>query len=546
MFLIVSTMKNEAPYILEWVAYHKAIGFDAFLIYTNDCTDGTDFMLDRLEELGHVTHRRNEVLRRGPHKSALKYAMKEDLYAQADWVYVTDADEFLNVKAGDGRVRDLVEVYPDADVIPVTWKHFSNDGVTELPSDFLIRQFTDAEPSAPDPNAAEKGRFVKSLFRPDARIDKLGLHGPNYLDEVKGQLRFGSAETAADPDADAMRPQSEFGYDVAQVNHYAVRSVDAYLLKRDRGRANHFNDTIGVGYWQRWNLGGEKDISIAPLIPAMEEIHAEFLSDTKLAFFDRAGKAIAQTRLAELLEDPDFAELRRELTGTEAQPPKAPAAAVPAEVAPALEPTPEPAPTPLATPDQANDALQSKAPGRHKKRQEMLGLMPVGSRCAEIGVWNGGFSKEILNITAPTELVLIDPWDLLAQRDEGEWNHKAHQDAQVMEGMFNNVTAQYGERDDVNIRKGFSADILSSYPDNYFDWVYIDGNHQYEFVRSDVEISFHKVRAGGIIAGDDFFWKKDGRMHVREAVMDAIKERGLDRGRCFSRIGQQFMIKVEK
>ena len=52
VFLIVSTMKNEAPYILEWVAYHKAIGFDAFLIYTNDCTAGTDFMLDRLEELG--------------------------------------------------------------------------------------------------------------------------------------------------------------------------------------------------------------------------------------------------------------------------------------------------------------------------------------------------------------------------------------------------------------------------------------------------------------------------------------------------------------
>ena len=33
-------MRNEAPFILEWIAYHRAIGFDDFLIYSNDCSDG--------------------------------------------------------------------------------------------------------------------------------------------------------------------------------------------------------------------------------------------------------------------------------------------------------------------------------------------------------------------------------------------------------------------------------------------------------------------------------------------------------------------------
>ena len=46
---IITTMKNEGPFILEWLAYHRAIGVDDFLIYTNDCTDGTDTMLDLLE-----------------------------------------------------------------------------------------------------------------------------------------------------------------------------------------------------------------------------------------------------------------------------------------------------------------------------------------------------------------------------------------------------------------------------------------------------------------------------------------------------------------
>ena len=42
MRLIVTAMKNEGPFILEWAAYHLSIGFDRFLVYTNDCDDGTD------------------------------------------------------------------------------------------------------------------------------------------------------------------------------------------------------------------------------------------------------------------------------------------------------------------------------------------------------------------------------------------------------------------------------------------------------------------------------------------------------------------------
>lgn len=53
--LILTSMKNEAPFILEWIAYHKAIGAKHFLVYTNDCSDNTNEILDRLAELGLVT-----------------------------------------------------------------------------------------------------------------------------------------------------------------------------------------------------------------------------------------------------------------------------------------------------------------------------------------------------------------------------------------------------------------------------------------------------------------------------------------------------------
>lgn len=58
---IFTTMKNEGPYMLEWVAYHRSLGVDHFVIFTNDCDDGTDDMARRLQQLGIATHVSNEV-----------------------------------------------------------------------------------------------------------------------------------------------------------------------------------------------------------------------------------------------------------------------------------------------------------------------------------------------------------------------------------------------------------------------------------------------------------------------------------------------------
>jgi hypothetical protein len=57
-------MRNECLFALEWVAYHRAIGFDDMFVCTNDCDDGTDEMMDRLQALGLVHHIGNEDRRR--------------------------------------------------------------------------------------------------------------------------------------------------------------------------------------------------------------------------------------------------------------------------------------------------------------------------------------------------------------------------------------------------------------------------------------------------------------------------------------------------
>ena len=43
--LAVTTLRNEAPFIVEWVAHMRAIGVTDLLVYTNDCDDGTEALL---------------------------------------------------------------------------------------------------------------------------------------------------------------------------------------------------------------------------------------------------------------------------------------------------------------------------------------------------------------------------------------------------------------------------------------------------------------------------------------------------------------------
>ena len=58
--LAVITLRNEGAFLLEWLAHHLATGVDHVLTFTNDCEDGTDALLDRLAQMGHVTHVRND------------------------------------------------------------------------------------------------------------------------------------------------------------------------------------------------------------------------------------------------------------------------------------------------------------------------------------------------------------------------------------------------------------------------------------------------------------------------------------------------------
>jgi Glycosyl transferase family 2 len=183
---IVTTMKNEGPFILEWLAYHRAIGVDDVLVYTNDCSDGTDTMLAMLQTKGLVQHRQNPW-RPGtalkPQHAALQAAEAETVVQDAGWVICMDVDEFINIKLGDGRLPSLYAAmeaaHPGANMISLTWRLFGNGDAAAFQDRFITEQFDlCAQELIRKPHQAWG---FKTLFRNLDVYRKMGVHRPKGL-----------------------------------------------------------------------------------------------------------------------------------------------------------------------------------------------------------------------------------------------------------------------------------------------------------------------------------------------------------------------------
>ena len=88
-------MRNEGPFIVEWVCWYRMLGFD-ILVATNDCTDHSTELLDALADAGWLTHVPHKPRTwQPPQRSTLRKVIKHPLTAATDWTLHCDVDEFL-------------------------------------------------------------------------------------------------------------------------------------------------------------------------------------------------------------------------------------------------------------------------------------------------------------------------------------------------------------------------------------------------------------------------------------------------------------------
>ena len=303
--LLASALRDEGPHLLEWVAHHRAIGVTDFLLFSNDCSDGTDAMLDALAPVG-VVHLRNDP---PPGKSlqwnAFKIAWRQDLRKAADWVLAIDSDEFVNLRAPLGSLADLVAAAGDADAVVLPWRLFGHNGERRLRDTPTTGLFTRAAPAPCDYPVGS--RQFKTLFRARGPFNQIGVHRPRLKNGAAARWADGSGNRMPEVFAGTEQRIVLYGLPEAtglvQLNHYSVRSAESFMLKRARGLPNRKGKAIDLTYWVERNFNVAEDSSIARLAEGTARALAEIMALPGIAGLHAAAHADHHARFDELMRN---------------------------------------------------------------------------------------------------------------------------------------------------------------------------------------------------------------------------------------------------
>lgn len=136
-------------------------------------------------------------------------------------------------------------------------------------------------------------------------------------------------------------------------------------------------------------------------------------------------------------------------------------------------------------------------------REAILQQMKKGGITAEVGVQEGHFSSEILQLCQPEKLHLIDFG--LTHYDIG----------QKFKSEINSGRVMLHESD--------SSVAINNFPDAYFDFIYIDADHSYQGVKRDIQAAKTKVKEDGFLIFNDYtYWSPSECINY--GVIQAVNE----------------------
>jgi hypothetical protein len=250
--VLVSAMRNEGPFVLEWLAYHRVIGVDRVVVVSNGSTDGSDDLLAGLAKAGEITFLRTTPgYGVAPQDAAVQAFEAEVGYRPGAWYLWLDADEFLNVHVGDRTVQALLDRLGSADALMLNWRLFGSGGNDSFPGRHVSEDFIWASKLGFVANLETKPLFRAGDKFAGFSANSAGL--PRLVEgaEVTPDDCLGGNGKPLDPKNPRTAPwlsrqpyagrtnlasRREFGWALAQINHYSVRTPDHFRLKAVRGR----------------------------------------------------------------------------------------------------------------------------------------------------------------------------------------------------------------------------------------------------------------------------------------------------------------------
>lgn len=305
-------MRNEGPFLLDWLAHHKALGINDFLVFSNDCDDGTDRLLDILQAAGEVHHIPQTATGKSVQWQALRASRDHPVYARTDWAMALDCDEYLSLAAPLSGVQQLIAACPGADAIALSWRLFGHSGRLRFAEGSTPEHFVQAAPE--DILFPAAARFFKSLFRVrNGPFQRPGIHRPKTRNSktaiwVDGAGARCDADFCAD-DSRIVQWRVPSPNALAEVNHYSLRSIEDFIAKRRRGLPNRSAKALDASYWAERNFNTVRCDRIAAHAPARRDELARLTALPGVAQAHADCVAAHRAIIAQALSDPQEATL---------------------------------------------------------------------------------------------------------------------------------------------------------------------------------------------------------------------------------------------
>lgn len=230
---IASIMKNEGPYIVEWLAWHRLLGVERFFIADNESDDGLSVILTSLAEQGVVNH----IVFPTPAKSnpqTMAYQHIVDNYGQeVDWIFFIDADEFIHTEDSSVDLhRFISSLDEDVGAVCLNWAIYGSSGRVKAGQGLVTTRFVNRASETQDVN-----KHYKSLIRTSAISGSVG-RSVHHIEMHNKFRRVNTRRENIEFDRRTRGISQSVVWDQLRLNHYVIKSWSEFWLKKvARGRA---------------------------------------------------------------------------------------------------------------------------------------------------------------------------------------------------------------------------------------------------------------------------------------------------------------------
>ena len=258
---LIAVIRDQEHYVKEWLAFHRIVGVERFVIILHRCTDATEKCIRKLPFVDDIhVHQVNDMGNPSIQMGAYHWAVRNYGHA-SKWLLFVDSDEFFFGTTED-HLPSILERYEEHGGLAAHWLNFGHSNQTLRPEGLSIEAFTKRMGGTGWIN-----RVIKCAVRTD-RL--LAIVSPHRQLTVRPIVR-----EYFDPlDASDFSTNKPATWDIVRCNHYHTRSMEDWVGRCKRGSCNTVYDSREIYDVDRFlkRGGGIEDRTILRFADSIKEM----------------------------------------------------------------------------------------------------------------------------------------------------------------------------------------------------------------------------------------------------------------------------------